>query len=150
MYSKFLKLFIELYPLVSALVAVLVAQVLKSVTHYISQGDLNIKRIRGSGGMPSSHTAMVVSLATAIGLKEGWTSSLFCMATVFAIIVMYDAAGVRRATGQQASILNQLIEGLFETGEFRTEKLSELVGHTPIEVLAGACLGVGIAFTLYY
>ena len=116
---------------------------------YLKEERLNFKILVSSGGMPSSHSAMVTSLTTAIGLQEGWTSSLFCVSCVFTLVVLYDAAGVRRAAGKQARILNQIVDDLFK-GEYRPGKLTELLGHTPLEVIVGFFLGIGIAFSLYY
>ena len=103
---------------------------------------INWKRIIGSGGMPSSHTACITSLATSIGMTEGFGSPLFALASVFAFIVMYDAAGVRRAAGKQARILNQMMEE--DKNINYQEKLVELLGHTPVEVFVGALVGIGI------
>lgn len=94
--------------------------------------------------MPSSHSAFVTSLATGVGLVEGSDSTLFALAAVFALIVMYDAAGVRRAAGKQARVLNAIIEDL-NRRELHPERLRELLGHTPVEVVAGALLGVLVA-----
>lgn len=148
--SEFLNIFYQLYPLVSAVTAMLIAQLIKIMIFYINRGELEIKTLSASGGMPSSHSAIVGGLCTAIGLQDGWTSSTFCICVSFGLVILYDAAGVRRAAGQQAQILNQMIEDLFEKGRFRPTKLTELLGHTPIEVVVGTLLGIGVAFTLYY
>lgn len=140
---------VALYPLVAAVVAMMVAQVLKIFYYYLKAARIDLKYVISSGGMPSSHAAMVSALSTAVGLKEGWESTSFCMAIVFSLVVLYDAAGVRRAAGKQAAILNQIIDDMFQ-GQFRSEKLSEFLGHTPLEVIVGALLGMGIAFSLYY
>ncbi len=92
--------------------------------------------------MPSSHSASVAALSTAVGLQEGFTSALFGVTLYFSLIVMYDAAGLRRAAGRQAMVLNRLIERHFEHPEGDAQKLMELLGHTPLEVLVGASLGV--------
>ncbi len=111
---------------------------------------INWKRILGSGGMPSSHTACITSLATSIGMTEGFGSPLFALASVFAFIVMYDAAGVRRAAGKQARVLNKLIEN--EGKDTEQVKLVELLGHTPIEVFVGCLVGIliGVIFSLIW
>ncbi len=97
------------------------------------------------GGMPSSHSALVVALTTAIGRVEGVASSTFALALVFSGVVMYDAAGVRRAAGRTAAALNQLIDDLVTHRDLHPqERLLELLGHTPIEVLAGAALGLAV------
>jgi len=121
-----------------------VAQLLKIVSWAVTRGKLNFKRLVEPGGMPSSHSAFVTSLATGVGLTEGFDSTLFALAAVFALIVMYDAAGVRRAAGKQARVLNAIIEDL-NRRELHPERLRELLGHTPVEVLAGALLGILIA-----
>lgn len=117
-------------------------QTFKVVSELIINKKLNIKRIVGAGGMPSSHSAIVCSLAVLIGKEYGFGSGIFAMALVFAFIVMYDAAGVRRAAGKQATILNKILEtpGL-TTGEVQ-EKLIEALGHTPVQVFVGAILGI--------
>ncbi len=143
-------LLVEMYPLVSGLVSLIVAQVLKVIYTYFRENRIDSHLLFSSGGMPSSHGAMVIGLTTAIGLQEGWTSALFCVSIVFSLIVLYDAAGIRRAAGLQAALLNQLAQDFFEKGEIKAEKLTELLGHTPFEVIIGSLLGVGVAFSLYY
>lgn len=124
-----------------------VVQCTKIVIELIKNKKLNLRRIVGSGGMPSSHSAFVCSLATAIGITEGVSSPLFAMAVALSAIVMYDAAGVRRAAGKQAKILNQIIESEGENINVQ-EKLIELLGHTPLEVYVGALVGIVMAFLL--
>ena len=124
-----------------------VVQCTKIVIELIKNKKLNLRRIVGSGGMPSSHSAFVCSLATAIGITEGVSSPLFAMAAALSAIVMYDAAGVRRAAGKQAKILNQIIESEGENINVQ-EKLIELLGHTPLEVYVGALVGIVMAFLL--
>ncbi|MFC1517049.1 divergent PAP2 family protein [Candidatus Margulisiibacteriota bacterium] len=137
------------YPLISALVAMLLAQILKLFYYLRKEKKINFRYLVQAGGMPSSHSAMVISLATAIGLQEGWGSSFFAIAVIFASIVLYDAAGVRRAAGKQAKILNVIMTDLFDYGKFHGEKLKEFLGHTPMEVIAGIVLGMIVAFVLY-
>lgn len=110
---------------------------------------IDIARILTSGGMPSSHSSFVTSLATLVGMELGFNSTEFAIVTVFAFIIMYDAAGVRRAVGKQASILNQIIEDFHHTKHIEQTKLKELIGHTPLEVYSGALLGILIAIVLY-
>ena len=100
------------------------------------------KRILGAGGMPSSHSAVVTSLATLVGKNEGITSAIFGVAVIFAFVVMYDAAGVRRAAGKQAKLLNKLLETPGLSGVQVGEKLVEVLGHTPTQVIVGATIGV--------
>ncbi|MBD2102093.1 divergent PAP2 family protein [Leptolyngbya sp. FACHB-261] len=133
--------------LLAALVACLIAQVLKLIIGYISSGKLNLRVLTETGGMPSSHSALVTALAAGVGLTEGWESIDFAMSSVFAFIVMYDAAGVRQAAGKQARILNQIIDEFFqEDHHFNEDRLKELLGHTPIQVFAGSALGVAVAW----
>ena len=98
--------------------------------------------IMGAGGMPSSHSAVVVGLATLIGKYEGVNTPIFAVALIFSFIVMYDAAGVRRAAGKQAKLLNQIVETPGLSGIQVSEKLVEVLGHTPIQVIVGAIIGV--------
>ncbi len=98
--------------------------------------------------MPSTHSALSVSVAVSIGFWEGWDSPLFALAAILAIIVMADAAGVRRATGEQAKVLNQIIIAFFEEIKIKDERLRELIGHTPFEVIVGAIIGLFIATVL--
>lgn len=122
-------------------------QSIKVLSDLIIHKKLNIKRLWGSGGMPSSHSAFVMSLSTVAALSRGLDSLEFAICLIFSGIVMYDAAGVRRAAGKQAKVLNQIIES---DGDINIqEKLVELLGHTPMEVFAGAVVGVLMAIALY-
>jgi uncharacterized protein len=129
----------------ASLFAMLFAQFIKMFTHLIHDKRLNLMRFVESGGMPSSHTSFVVCLSTSIGLVDGWHSSTFAIAVTFALIVMYDATGVRRAAGLQARVLNQMIDELGKGHMVQDKRLKELLGHTPKEVLGGALLGIGVA-----
>lgn len=131
--------------LMAAVLAWAVAQLLKILSWAVASREWNFKRLVEPGGMPSSHSAFVTSLATGIGLYEGFDSTMFALAAVFALIVMYDASGVRRAAGKQARVLNAIIEDL-NRRELHPERLKELLGHTPFEVVVGALLGILIAF----
>lgn len=122
-------------------VAWFVAQALKVVHTLIKERRFNFRRFVGAGGMPSSHSAFVTALATAIGQRVGWGEPVTALAWVFAMIVMYDAAGVRQAAGKQAEILNQIVDDLYHGGKLREDRLKELLGHSPVEVVAGAVLG---------
>lgn len=121
-----------------------VVQLLKVLFELIKYKKLNIKRMVGSGGMPSSHSALVCSLATSVGITEGVNSPMFAITVALAAIVMYDASGVRRAAGKQAKILNQIIESEGKNINVQ-EKLIELLGHTPLEVYVGAAIGILMA-----
>ncbi|PIQ85488.1 MAG: hypothetical protein COV74_08335 [Candidatus Omnitrophica bacterium CG11_big_fil_rev_8_21_14_0_20_45_26] len=124
------------------------AQSIKVLRNSIQRKRFNLRWLFDTGGMPSSHSAGVVSVATAVGLYYGFSSIIFLIALVFAIVTMFDAAGVRRAAGKQARILNKMTEELFEKGLIKEERLKELLGHTPIEVFAGAFLGILITILI--
>jgi len=132
----------------TTLTAWMVASILKVAFFYFKEKKINFRRFVGTGGMPSSHSALVAALATAIGIKEGWNSVSAALAIIFALVVMYDAAGVRLAASRQAATLNKIIDELFEEGEFHQERLKELLGHTRIEVVVGASLGIFLAIVL--
>ncbi len=132
--------------LMVALLACITAQGLKLVIDLIKSRKLNVTYLLSPGGMPSAHSALVGALATSVGLTKGWSSAEFAIACLFAIIVMYDAAGVRQAAGKQAKILNQIIDELFQEGHHVSEeRLKELLGHTPFQVFVGLALGIGIS-----
>lgn len=117
-------------------------QLFKVIYDLVTTKKFNFKRIMGAGGMPSSHSAVVTSLATMVGKNYGTDSAIFAIAVIFAFIVMYDAAGVRRAAGKQAQLLNKIVETPGLTGVQVTEKLVEVLGHTPTQVIVGATIGV--------
>ena len=132
-----------------ALVAWFAAQSLKILTHYCETRQVRWRLFFSSGGMPSSHTSTVVSATVAVGRICGTTSPEFAIMLILALIVMYDATGVRLETGRQAVILNYIMDHWRETPpEIFQKDLKELVGHTPIEVLAGAALGLALGFIL--
>ena len=130
--------------LIIPVIAWVSVQLIKFITDVIKNKKINLKVIVASGGMPSSHSSVVTSLMTLIGLNEGFDSILFAIAFVFGLIVMYDAAGVRRAAGKQAGILNQLIYSK-QIKIDTNEKLKELIGHTPKQVFVGALWGIILA-----
>ncbi len=133
--------------LLVAIAACLIAQAIKLTIDTIQNGKLSVKVLTTTGGMPSAHSALVTALAAGVGQSLGWKSAEFAIATIFAIIVMYDAAGVRQAAGKQARILNQMIDELFsDNHKFNEEKLKELLGHTPVQVIAGSILGIAITW----
>ncbi len=133
--------------LVSSVLGWAVAQVLKTILDLCLNHSFNPERLFGSGGMPSSHSATVCALTVASGMKYGMGSFEFAVSFVLAMIVMYDAMGVRRETGKQAKLLNSVFfENILNLdGVLLQEKLKEYVGHTPLQVAAGAVLGVGIS-----
>ena len=148
------------FSLVSAILAIMVAQVLKVPIHYIRTKELNFGLLTSNGKMPSSHSAAVTALATSIGLIEGWDTPIFALAALFAIITMFDAKGYRRQAGEQAAIVNQLVKEFqnilsdlkkhpsLEVFKHR-EELKELLGHKPIEVFFGALTGICTSISLY-
>ncbi len=134
----------------TALISWFVAQLLKVFIVLIIERRVDFTRLTGSGGMPSSHSSFTVSLAAAIGFIDGFDSVAFGLAAAFSLVVMYDASGVRRSAGQQAAILNRIVEKIGKEELSATgKKLKELLGHTPMEVLAGAILGLIIAIIRY-
>ncbi len=135
----------------SAATGWLVAQVLKTLLYAAINRTFRAERLVGSGGMPSCHSSTVCALATASCLEYGSGSFQFALAAILAIIVMYDAIGVRRETGIQAKVLNEMLETFRNMGRKLSveERLKEFVGHTPLQVLAGAILGICIAI-LYH
>ena len=132
---------------VSAALGWLIAQVAKTIIHLIVTKKFVLERLVGSGGMPSCHSATVCALSTATGMECGVSSPEFAIAVMLAIIVMYDAMGVRRETGIQAKVLNEMIEVFTKMGKTMSaeEKLKEFIGHTPLQVLVGAILGIIVA-----
>lgn len=136
--------------LVAAFLAWAIAQVTKTIYDLFKQRKLVVGRLVSSGGMPSSHSSLVTGLATATGRVAGVSSVAFAVAVVLAGIVMYDAAGVRRAVSIQARILNQMIDEAFQGKPFAEKRLRELIGHTPIQVFVGGLLGivVGLLMTM--
>lgn len=137
--------------LITALLGWIIAQLLKVVFVLIGEKRLDFSRLTGSGGMPSSHSALVCSLSTAVYFTSGWDSDVFAVCLVLSLIVMYDAAGVRYAAGKQASILNKIMVEWEEKGTFDGEKhLKELLGHTPFQVICGAILGIFIGVLRHY
>ncbi|MDO5415966.1 MAG: divergent PAP2 family protein [Lachnospiraceae bacterium] len=138
--------------LISAVLGWTVAQVLKTIIDCVLNKSFNAERLFGSGGMPSSHSATVCSLTAASGLCYGVGSFEFAISFVLAMVVMYDAMGVRRETGKQAKLLNSILleNPLKLSGEVLQEKLKEYVGHTPLQVFAGAVLGIGMTFAIDY
>jgi acid phosphatase family membrane protein YuiD len=142
--------FFENRVLIVAMVAWLTAQVGKVAVILVRDKQLRVRRLIGAGGMPSSHSAFTAALTIGIGLTEGFDAPVFALAAAFALVVMYDAAGVRQAAGQHARIINQirdLLEDVIEKGQPPDEKrLKELIGHTPVEVIVGAALGIALAY----
>lgn len=131
--------------LMTTISAWLIAQSVKLLSGIIRYRRFDFRWFVGTGGMPSSHVAGAACLATSVGLEYGFNSAYFALATSFAIVVMFDAQGVRRATGRQARILNKITEDIYWRVKFDEGKLRELIGHTPVEVIVGLFLGIVIA-----
>jgi uncharacterized protein len=127
----------------------LTASLLKVIFYAIQKKKISIRRLIGNGGMPSTHSASVVSLAIAVGFEEGWSSTALAISLVLAFIVMIDASGVRLAAGKHAKALNEITEEVFKDGQFHYEKFNELLGHTPTQVFVGGLIGLFISVIFF-
>lgn len=136
--------------LIVATFAWIIGQFLKFPLDAILNKRLNWGVMLSAGGLPSSHSAMVVAVTLAIGMHDGFGSSLFALSAAVAMIVVYDAAGVRRQAGIHAERINQIMKTLFEGGPIPEKELKEMIGHTPFEVIAGVTLGIAIALLAHY
>ena len=123
-------------------------QCFKVISDLIKTKKFNFKRVLGAGGMPSSHSAVVCSLATLVGIELGFSSPEFGISLILALVVMYDATGVRRAAGKQAKLLNKIVETPGLSALQVQEKLVEVLGHSPLEVFVGALLGITVALII--
>lgn len=125
------------------------AQGLKLLLHSLINHRLDFSRMFGLGGMPSSHSAFLCAVTMAIGFQQGFDGALFALSACTTMVVMIDAAGVRRAAGKQAAVLNRIIDDMIHEGKgIDEEKLKELIGHTPVQVFAGALLGIIVGVVL--
>ncbi|MCL2089550.1 MAG: divergent PAP2 family protein [Oscillospiraceae bacterium] len=142
------------HPLNAALLSWIAAQVLKTLFMFVKNRKIDFERLVGAGGMPSAHSATVCALTISVARREGVGSTMFAIVIVLAAVVMYDAMGVRRAAGEQAKRINEIAEGLKQDDEDDKQlfdsNLKEYLGHTPLEVLAGAMLGILTAMFLGY
>ena len=134
--------------LLAPVLAWAIAQAAKVILTSVRQRRLNLRVLAETGGMPSSHAAIVMGMTTAVGKYAGVSSAAFAIALIFSFVVMYDAAGLRRAAGRQAEVLNRLVEDLVHMRGMQEQRLRELLGHTPVEVVVGAMLGVGVGLIL--
>jgi acid phosphatase family membrane protein YuiD len=134
----------------AALLAWLLAQSIKLCWHYHKTREIDFRYFISTGGMPSAHSAMVSALATSIGLRTGFGSPLFAVTLAIAIVVMFDAQSVRRAAGQQARLLNQIVQELFKEHHLSGHKLAEFLGHTRKEVFVGMFMGIAVALLVHY
>lgn len=136
--------------ILSAICANFIAQFYKFVVFFVINKQINFKRLFQTGGMPSSHSSFMMAMATSTGIIAGFSSVAFAIALTIALVVMYDAAGLRRAVGRQASVLNQIVAEIFsEHPHLSSQKFKELLGHTPVEVFVGALLGVAVAIWVH-
>jgi len=133
--------------LVAAFSAAFIAQSAKVLAYIIIHKSINFKIFTTTGGMPSSHSAFVIAMATSTGLIDGFSSTTFALAMGIALVVMYDAAGLRRAAGKMAATLNKIVAHVYEAPT--SEKLKELLGHTPVEVFVGAILGIFVGLFVH-
>ena len=133
----------------SGLTAWALAQAVKMLLHFRQKREVDFTLLVSTGGMPSAHSAMVSGLATSVGLSAGWHTPIFAVTLAFAIVVMFDAQSVRRAAGQQARLLNQIIDELFQEHHLSEQKLAELLGHTRFEVFVGMLTGIAVALALH-
>jgi hypothetical protein len=134
--------------LLAPLVAWTIAQAAKVLLTSFRQRRLNLRVLAETGGMPSSHSAIVMGLTTAVGKYAGVSSAAFAIALIFTFVVMYDAAGLRRAAGRQAEVLNRLVDDLVHMRGVQEQRLRELLGHTPLEVFVGAAIGLAVGLIL--
>ncbi len=138
--------------ILACLTAWLTAQIVKTIIHGITYKKLDIRRLLGDGGMPSGHTATVTALATMCGLTEGFASGVFAVSAILTVVVCRDAVGVRRETEKQAKMLNQMLDTLQEENPDRPlpeDRLNTFIGHTPLQIAAGACIGIAVAVILH-
>lgn len=137
--------------LITAILAWVVAQLLKVIIHSIKDRTLEFSRILNDGGMPSVHSALVSGLATSAGLTQGFSSGLFAVSAVLAIVVMHDASGIRRQSGKHAEVINEIMEILKnEPFPNHIKKLKEVLGHTPMQVFMGCLLGISVALLYHF
>ncbi len=127
-----------------------IAQSIKVLAVLIRTGKLDVQRMIGTGGMPSSHSSSVMTLTTMVGLSEGFKSPLFGVVAFLSLIIMYDAAGVRKAAGEQARVLNVILEEVFQGHPISEKRLKELLGHTPKEVIVGALMGIALGIVFHH
>jgi acid phosphatase family membrane protein YuiD len=137
------------YILWTSVAAWVVAQTVKVMLGVIREKRFNFRWFVGTGGMPSSHVAGAAALSTSIGVTYGFDSAICALAILFTLIVMFDAQGVRRSSGKQAEILNKILDDIYWKKKMDEKKLKEFLGHTPVEVLAGAALGIVVSLLLY-
>ena len=131
--------------LMVTLLAWTIAQTIKVALGVLRTKRFDFRWFIGTGGMPSAHAAGSSAMATVIGLEYGFSSLVFALSAVFAMVTMFDAQGVRRSTGKQAALLNKILDDIYWRGKIEEDKLKELIGHTPIEVFMGSIIGILLA-----
>ena len=137
--------------IISGILGVFIAQALKVLTNYIKTKEIDYSLLTNTGGMPSSHSAGVSAMTTSVGLISGPDSVIFAVSCGYALVVMHDAAGLRKNAGEIARIVNQIIKDFYKSDiKTKSAQLKELLGHTPIEVIAGFILGVVISLTTHF
>jgi acid phosphatase family membrane protein YuiD len=136
------------FTLMSVVVAFLVSQIVKILLYRVEEGRWNLWHFFEAGGMPSSHSATVTALTLGVALQYGINTALFTACLVFALVVMYDATGVRRAAGKQAEVLNKIVKDMYSAQNIR--ELKEILGHDPVEVVVGAVIAFAFTFLNYY
>jgi acid phosphatase family membrane protein YuiD len=141
--------FLQNRVLIAGVFAWVVGQFLKFPLEYIFNKRWNWGIMFSSGGMPSSHSALVTAVALSIGIQDGFDTSIFALAMAMAMIIIYDAAGVRRQAGIHAERINEIMKNFIESRHFEEEDLKEMLGHTPFEVIAGVLLGLFISLVLF-
>lgn len=129
----------------ATLSAWIIAQSIKIIINSVKEKRFNFRWLVGTGGMPSAHSAGVMALASAVGIQEGFSSTIFIISLIFAMIIAFDAQGVRRSTGQQAEILNKIMDDIYWRRKIQEDRLKELIGHTPFEVLIGSVIGITVS-----
>ncbi len=149
MREAFVNCFMKNHILSVTIVAWIFTQAIKVTLGVIREKKFNFSWLIGTGGMPSSHSAGATALALSSGLELGFSSPIFALAFVFAIVTMFDAQGVRRSSGEQAKLLNKILEDIYFQGKIKKGKVRELLGHTPIQVLTGSAIGALITMALY-
>ncbi|PIQ89157.1 MAG: hypothetical protein COV72_04530 [Candidatus Omnitrophica bacterium CG11_big_fil_rev_8_21_14_0_20_42_13] len=127
-----------------------IAQSIKVFVGIITKKKFDFRWFVGTGGMPSAHASGASALATATGIHFGFASPLFALAVMFALVTMFDAQGVRRSTGKQAELLNRVMEDIYWKGRIQENRLKELIGHTPLQVIMGSILGISIALVMSF
>ncbi|MFH1753338.1 MAG: divergent PAP2 family protein [Candidatus Omnitrophota bacterium] len=137
------------YVALTTLLTWVFSQAIKVVLGIVREKRFNFMWFVGTGGLPSAHAAAVTALASSIGLYEGFDTPVFGLATLFAVIVLFDAQGVRRASGKQAQLLNRILDDIYWKKKIQEDRLMELLGHTPVEIFAGMIIGVLMSLLFY-